>query len=286
MIEVQITAIKPYKKTCLRAQRSYLRHMLPTVFFHKTHVSLNILNKLPTPFLRITISRNRCYMGEDVSLIKFVRLKPSIKLVPDFIIWHYGMRSHNASYVESLRRSLHSDAYRGSLVANRCERNVLMTEKGKITMDFVAYYNQIMVVTKIGEPNESFPIPAYPTWIMRIAKDKQTTFFVAHTLQSFKIHIIISVLPHDKRIPHNFTMVSLWRKKERMIYRRHDNDLLIGFHKDITHKANPLYYTRNKTYPVCLYFPLMMRTFPINDSRAIIVRLYCVAQNRVFQSLL
>ena len=121
---------------------------------------------------------------------------------------------------------------------------------------------------------------------MRIGEYQYTAFIIANLCKIIKIHIIISVFTTTKRIEDYFTMISLWSQTEWMIDRWLYNNFFVKFRKYIHHKADTSNNTGNKTQPLWLNFPSMMRTYPVDDSRTIVSRLDCVAKDRMRKTLL
>ena len=107
---MQFTAVKPYQKGCLWAQRMNAWNMLPAIVFHKANVFLDISQHLPTPLLSLAEGSYRGDMGKDMCLIQFIGLEPAKETVTQFLVGHDGMTSDNTCYIESLGRRLKCDA--------------------------------------------------------------------------------------------------------------------------------------------------------------------------------
>ena len=121
---------------------------------------------------------------------------------------------------------------------------------------------------------------------MRIGEYQYTAFIIANLCKIIKVHVIISVLTETKRIEDYLTMISLWRQTEWMINWWLYNNLFVKFRKYIHHKADTPNNTRNKTQPLWLYFPIMMSTYPVDDSRTEVFWFDCIAKDRMRKTIL
>lgn len=163
-------------------------------------------------------------------------------------------------------------------------------------MDLITDDEQVMIVAEVSQAYERLTRPADTAGIVRIAKDKHTTFVVTDTLQTVKVHSVIVTGLHMlflqslgvnlQRVPHDLTLVGARHEEERMVDGRHDDDLLIGFAKEVTDDADAFDDAGDETDPLRLDIPLVMLAHPINDCRTIVCRLHGIAKDRMLKAFL
>ena len=80
--------------------------------------------------------------------IKFIGTEPLVEGLAQGFVGHDGIRRGQACHIKGFRRCLEGDAYLGSFFAHRCKACMAMTKEGKIAVDFVAYYDDAVLLSK------------------------------------------------------------------------------------------------------------------------------------------
>ena len=147
---MQFTAVKPYQKGCLWAQRMNAWNMLPAIVFHKANVFLDISQHLPTPLLSLAEGSYRGDMGKDMCLIQFIGLEPAKEAVTQFFVGHNGVTGDDASDIECLRGRLKRNADVSSLLRHAGKRYMAVSEECHITMNLVRDDQQVMIIAEVS----------------------------------------------------------------------------------------------------------------------------------------
>ena len=260
--------------------------MLLAEILYKADIILDIRQHLPAPLLPFPEGSNCSNRSKERRLIQFVGREPRIELAAYLLARNDGITAHDTRNVEGLGRSLEGDANIARMVADRCKRNMLVSEESHVCMNLVADYQQMMFIAEISQSLQGFLVPGNTSRIMRIAENQHLALLVTYLFQIFEIHLVISVLTHLQRIEDHLTAVSLRGETERMINGWLDDDLLIFLGEDVHHQSYSLHDAWNKANPLALHIPLMMSLHPIDDAGQIVFRLYGISEERMFQTCL
>lgn len=109
VVKSQTAAVEPYQEAGLRTDGVDSWNIVMTIFLDKADVVLDISQHFLAPLLTMAEGRDGGDMRENMRLIEFIGMEPSIKLLTQVGIGDDGMGRDDASDVERLRRSLHGD---------------------------------------------------------------------------------------------------------------------------------------------------------------------------------
>ena len=151
VVKMQVTAVEPYQEGSLWAKRSNAWDMPTTEILHKLNVLFDVSQHLLAPFLTLTESGDSSDRCEERRLIQLIGYQPSIELLANFLIRNDGIAANQSCNIEGLGRSLEGDTDVTSLVRHRGKRNMLMSEDGKVGMDFIRDDKQVMLVAEVSQ---------------------------------------------------------------------------------------------------------------------------------------
>ena len=278
---MQVTAVEPYQEGSLWTKRSNAWDMLTTEILHKLDVLFDVSQHLLAPFLTLTESGDSSDRCEERRLIQLIGYQPSIELQANFLIRNDGIAANQSCNIEGLGRSLEGDTDVTSLVRHRGKRNMLVSEDGKVGMDFIRDDKQVMLVAEVSQTLQSLLAPSDASRVVRVAEDEYLAFLIAHLLQVFEVHVIVAIITHLERIEDHLTSVAFRSQTERMIDRWLNDDFFIRIGEDIDYQAYTLDDTRDKLNPFSLHIPLMMVVNPVDDAWHEVLWLHGVAEERV-----
>ncbi len=155
-----------------------------------------------------------------------------------------------------------------------------------VAMNLVRNHYDSTFVAERGKTFERVTVPEYACRIMRIGQYQHAALVVSHGFQIVEVHRIRAVGILFQRIEHHLPAVALWRKAERMVHGRLDNDLLVGLDKHVNSHSDALYYARNEREPAGIHFPAVVRFNPVDDGRLVVRRFNGIAENRMFHTFL
>jgi len=152
-------------------------------------------------------------------------------------------------------------------------------------MYFIGDNEYIVFGTNLGQLDQCVFFPDDTAWIMRVAKDQDFAMLIDDRFKILEIHLV-NVVYCFERVVDNLTVHVFRNDAERMVDRWLDNYFVTRFGEALQNETDSLYDAGNITKPFALDFPVMFIMYPLDDTVIIGIRIECVPENLMLQTLL